>query len=241
MAIHIPWERALVITGVLVNVIGFGSTIAAAVADRPALTPVGIAFMGVGAAWALWKYIPFDRLVVVRSLVVGLVAAITLMLVAVTWPDEGARSNDSPEARQAAWNKTIARLKRDIAPAPHATIGCTATVSGTGYVPKGWEIWAANLNDVNGSPDTSMLFHLSKAPYVSGDDSWETSPFPVGNKVVTSNKFWIFVYLVPQAASSVVENTDLPDGWSVSLHAPISGSIRLAKLPVERAPGTKCE
>ncbi|MFJ1876859.1 hypothetical protein [Streptomyces chartreusis] len=239
MAIQLSWERALVMTSVLGNVLGVGSAIAASVADRPSLIPVGIALIGIGAACALWKYVPFNRVSVARSLVTGLVAAISLMLIAATWPEGGSNSNDSPEARQAAWDKTIARLQRDFAPDPHESIGCKVTVSGTGYVPEGWEVWAANLNDVNGSPDTSMLFHLSKAPHVSGD-AWTTNPFPVGNEAPASSKFWIFVFLVPESASSVLESADLPDGWSVSLRAHISGSTTLARIPVERAAGTKC-
>ncbi|MEU3342552.1 hypothetical protein [Streptomyces sp. NPDC006668] len=143
-------------------------------------------------------------------------------------------------AQDSKWEKTLAVLRRAITPAPKTSIGCTATVSGTGFVPDGWDIWAANLNDINGRPDTSEFFHWTKAPHPSGDNEWTTPPFPVGFKDSPSSHFWIFVYLVPQAAGSVIDNVELPKDWSVTLRAPISGSIPLAKTPVERATTAKC-
>lgn len=152
---------------------------------------------------------------------------------------EGSKA-ESKASAEAAWAKSLARLKKGIKPSHHASIGCTTAVSGTGWIPDHFDIWTAVLNDTNGNPDTSRLFGLEKAA-ASGGNSWTTAPFNVGVSKPKNDNYWIFVYLVHEDASSVLTNAVLPEGsQKVSLQRPIENATILDQIPVERAAQAKC-
>ncbi|MEV7322453.1 hypothetical protein [Streptomyces sp. NPDC093970] len=234
-------DRTARVSAIGFNVIGIGAAILSGVERAPDwVCPVGITVAGMTTAWALWKYFPFSRPAVARRLTAGLVALVAATLVAFTWPNSSPGASASPASVEAAWAKTLAHLRKDIKPDQHASIGCTTIVSGTGWIPDGFDIWTAVLNDSNGSPNMSRFFGLEKATYASGDKSWATAPFSVGESKTESRHFWIFVYLVPEPASSVLSSTVLPGDQRVSLAAPVAKSTLLAKIPVERAASAKC-
>ncbi|WP_406176076.1 hypothetical protein [Streptomyces sp. NBC_00996] len=234
-------ERSLLISNISVNAVGVGSAVLGGVADAPEwIRPAGIVVAGIGAIWALWKYVPFSQPAVARGLTLGLTAVIAAVLVVFTWPNDVSSASASSASAEASWAKTIARLKQGIKPSHHASIGCTTTVSGTGWIPDHFDIWTAVVNDTSGNPDTSRLFGLEKATS-SGGNSWTTAPFSVGVSEPKNDHYWIFVYLVHDDASSILTNAVLPEGsQKVSLNRPIEHATLLDQIPVERAAQVKC-
>ncbi|MEU8717563.1 hypothetical protein [Streptomyces sp. NPDC048663] len=234
-------ERSLLISNISVNVVGVGSAVLGGVVDAPEwIRPAGIVVAGIGAIWALWKYVPFSQPAVARGLTLGLTGVIAAVLVIFTWPNDVSSASASSLSPEAKWAKDIARLKQDIKPSHYATIGCKTTVSGTSWIPDHFDIWTAVVNDTSGDPDTSRLFGLEKAT-ASGGNSWTTEPFNVGVSKPKNNHYWIFVYLVHEDASSILENAVLPEGsQKVSLQHTIEHATLLDPIPVERAAQAKC-
>jgi hypothetical protein len=251
-------ERALIFSSVTANLLSVAGVLASAANKLPApFLPCAVLIFGCTGLYLLYRFVSSGSAVVARRTM--LTTTLVLTLVLAYWASNRAWPGNFPLGRQPEKTDTTAETR---GPAPGATsanltrglkvtepqklsrIGTCTSVVGTGQIPKGFQIWVANLNDQDGTANTSGLFNLRRATQVQGDSEWRTDPFGVGANSAAGRNFWVYVYLLPESAGSIVENLIRPDkdnGWRPSLSAPITGVAPIDKIPVQRTGENTCD
>ncbi|WP_405880350.1 hypothetical protein OG762_18080 [Streptomyces sp. NBC_01136] len=249
-------ERVLLISSVAANVLSATSVAAGAAEKLPdfLLLPAVLVFGGT-ALYLLQRFVPVGSAAPARRVMLATTLVLTLLVAYwasnSAWPDRfplGKQSEEAAnsEARKPTAGPTFVSLARGLEvrePRKLARIGTCTAVAGTGQIPKGYQIWAANLNDQGGAPDTQGLFNLRRATQGEGERDWRTDAFGVGSTEAAGKNFWIYVYLLPDFAGSIVENLIKPEkdkGWHPSLSAPIAGVAPFDKIPVQRTADKTC-
>ncbi|MFF1845238.1 hypothetical protein ACFVW9_26515 [Streptomyces sp. NPDC058217] len=250
-------ERALVISSVTANVLAVVGALASAADKLPdAFLPIAVLIFGCTGLYLVHRFVMAGS----RGAAKGTTLTTTLVLTLLVaywasnhaWPDQfplGRQRNAavaSSETRKPTAGASHASLTRGLKvsePRKLSRIGTCTAVVGSGQIPKGHQIWVANLNDQGGAANTTGLFNLRRATQIDGDDQWKTDPFGVGGDLAAGKNFWIYVYLLPESAGSVVENLISPksdEGWRPSLSAPIAGLAPFDEIPVQRTGENTC-
>ncbi|WP_159403812.1 hypothetical protein [Streptomyces sp. NRRL S-646] len=236
------------------NLLSVGGFFASAAYKLPApVLPVAVLIFGGTGLYLLRRFL--SSAVAARRAVLAATLVITLIVAYWAsnhvWPDSfplGKQSDKTGATKEtrgpttSAESGNLARGLKVSEPKSHGRIGTCTPVVGSGRIPEGYQIWVANLNDQGGKPDTFGLFNLRRATQ-EGVSEWTVSPFGVGADSDVGKNFWIFVYLLPESAGSMIGNLRLPDkdpGWRPSLNAPISGVDPIDKIPVQRTADHTC-
>ncbi|MFK0123408.1 hypothetical protein ACIQSP_08845 [Streptomyces nigra] len=251
-------ERALIISSVTANIFSVLGAVASAANKLPAFfLPSAVLIFGCTGLYLLHRFVSSGSAVAARRTM--LATALILTLVAAYWASNRAwpgnfplgrqpeKADTATESRGSAHGATSATLMKGLKvtePQKLSRVGTCVKVTGTGKIPQGYQIWVANLNDQDGAANTTGLFNLRRATQMQGDGEWRTEPFGVGGDSDAGKNFWVYVYLLPESAGSIVENLirpDKDDGWRPSLSAPITGVAPLTRIPVQRTAENTCD
>jgi hypothetical protein len=234
-------ERALILSSIVVNALSAGALAWSFAKDLPdTVKPIAVAAAGAASAYLIWHYVTASHGAVARKMLLGAVAVITVLGGALAWPNIGeakATTNSKPGVATLA-----SKLKAGIfRPAQNEQVGTCVAASGTGNVPKGYQIWVANLADANGQPDTSALWNLNHGNQGQGATRWTTELFGVGD-LKDRGAHWVQVYLIPESASSALENRAPTENGKpvINLTAPIIGSALVDSIRVTRTGERTC-
>ncbi|WP_405597822.1 hypothetical protein OG741_14630 [Streptomyces sp. NBC_01410] len=252
-------DRVLLISGIAVNAASIVAAIAAPLANLPdgvRFTAVGL--VGVTATGLAWKFATVDRAALARRLLLISCVLVTLLGAVLAWPggppvgsfqedrraeqkgDGGTEQSNKNSSTEAKLTETVAQLKRGIQqPSRDSDVHSCITVSGDGRIPDGYGLWVANLPDVGGSADMGALNNLQRVNQADGEMSWQTPNFGVGlGKRDAGTDYWLYVFLLPEAADSALRNLRTETG--TSLTAPVEGALPVDRYRVTRTATWNC-
>ncbi|MGW2636515.1 hypothetical protein [Streptomyces sp. NPDC001348] len=249
-------ERALVISSITANVLSVAGVVASAADKLPApLLPAAACIFGCTSLYLVHRFLLAGSGAATRravlTMTLALVVIVTYWASNLAWPGafplgkQPEKADATVGAKQLTAGAEQENPARDLKvekPQQHGRIGTCTPVVGTGKIPEGFQIWVANLNDKGGEADTRGLFNLRGADQV-GAGEWQVSPFGVGADSDAGKNFWIYVYLLPDSAGSIIKNLRRPtkdEEWRPSLNAPIAGVDPIAKIPVQRTGDDTC-
>jgi hypothetical protein len=246
-------ERGLLIAA---NVSAIGGGVASVVGALPDyFLPPAVLLFGGATLYLLRRYVTHAALA--RRIMLSSTLVLTLLMAYGVsnwvWPHRfplgQVTAKDAQEGAQGsaagAAHASLARGLKVTEPTQREPIGTCTAVVGTGRIPAGFQVWVANLNDQGGKPATSALYNLRQAtPPLEGEADWTTGAFGVGGASDGGKTFWIYVYLLPNSAGSIIENIIMPakdPGWRPSLKAPIAGLKPFDKIFVQRTSEDTCD
>lgn len=246
----------LVVTSVTANIVSATGFAAGIAGELPSpLLPLLVLVFGCTGLWLLHRFVLAGSTAQAKGSMLAVTLALTLLVTYWTsnhaWPDRfplGSRpkeTNPTARAEAAASADAKASLTRGLkvtGPRNFAHIGTCTAVTGIGEIPKGYQVWVANLNDHEGIADRKALFNLRRVTHEGGGE-WSTDRFGVGTKSDVRKNFWIFVYLLPDSVGSVLDNLIKPakdPDYNPSLSAPITGFEPFAEVPVLRIAKETC-
>ncbi|WP_329598031.1 hypothetical protein OIE43_21895 [Streptomyces pseudovenezuelae] len=249
-------ERALVTSSITANVLSVAGVVASAADKLPAsFLPAAAFIFGCTSLYLVHRFLLAGSSAATRrgvlTMTLALVVIVTYWASNLAWPGTFPLGKQPKKADVTVGAKHLTagaeqegppqelKVKE---PQQHGRIGTCTAVVGTGKIPEGLQIWVANLNDKDGEADTTGLFNLRQAEQ-EGVSEWRVSPFGVGTDSDAGKNFWIYVYLLPDSAGSIIENLRRPakdEGWRPSLNAPIAGLDPIDKIRVQRSGDDTC-
>ena len=153
----------------------------------------------------------------------------------------GLRPQSEPQRIKAATDeKPEAARPRVTYPRKNDRLQQCQSVSGTGTIPAGKELWIAHTNDSGGHPDTETFYALRKAN-PEGSNSWYTDTFWMGVGGKDDRPYWIYAFLISEQAGSAISNVILPPDESPRLSQLPDTADIITKFRVTRMNGDACE
>lgn len=250
-------DRLLLISSVSTSVLGLGGFAASAAEVLPGhFRPFAVLLCGAACLYLLFRYVTVGRAVLARRIMLSAALVLTLLVAYGVsnrvWPEHfplGREISTSAKGgtERPAVGATPANLTQGLKvsePRKLARIGTCAEVVGTGRIPRGFQVWVANLNDHGGKAEVGGLHNLRRATRAEGETDWRAGPFGVGVDSDEGKNFWIYVYLLPDSAGSAIEGMIKPakdPHWRPSLKTPITGSKVISRIPVQRTAENTCD
>lgn len=212
-----------------------------------------VVLLALGGATVFFTWVRVDPMThpkLARSLLAGIVGAVFVTAAVLVWPgfwpaEDKAYPKISAskinEAKVAARQIRVTKVGGEsITPGVTTTINSCIAVSGTGKIPSGYGMWVANTYDADGAPNLNGLFNLQRASQVEGETTWQTASFGVGEGKNDNGKhFWIYAFLLPPSADSVLKNLMARD--APGLKAPVTGATEVGRYALERNANLTCD